>query len=108
MALLDHGDEILLDTINANHPGDYEKCAAEMLKLWLSKKPKASWGQLLKVLRDPNIALNSLAENIKKMLSKSTCSYVCIYNINFYTYLVHVKLIYGLRQLLLRCKALKV
>ena len=35
MALLDHEDEMLIDTINANHPGDYEGCAAEMLKLWL-------------------------------------------------------------------------
>ena len=88
MALLDHEDEMLIDTINANHPGDQEKCAAEMIKLWLSKKPKASWGQLLRVLRDPNIALNTLAKNIKKMLSKGTSSYVCTYNINFYTCLV--------------------
>ena len=36
--LLEPGDEVDLDTIKYNHPGDADKCAAEMLKLWLAKK----------------------------------------------------------------------
>ena len=48
VALLDPGDEMVLDTININHPGNSDKCAAEMFRLWLTRKPEASWGQLLK------------------------------------------------------------
>ena len=75
VALLDPGDEVVLDTINKNHPGDAEKCAAEMLKLWLARKPEASWSQLLGALREPNIKLYTLAVNLEEMLSKGMCSY---------------------------------
>ena len=78
VALLDPGDEVVLDTINKNHPGDAEKCAAEMLKLWLARKPEASWDQLLEALRDPSIKLKALAANIENMLSKGIviCNYI--------------------------------
>ena len=76
VALLDPGDEVALETINKNYPGDAEKCAAEMLKLWRDRKPEASWGQLLETLREPHIKLNALAAEIEKMLSKSMWSYI--------------------------------
>ena len=68
VALLDPGDEVALDTISKDHPGDSEKCAAKMLKLWLDRKPEASWGQLLEALREPNIKLNTLAVKIEEIL----------------------------------------
>ena len=76
VALLDPGDEVALDTINKNYPGDTEKCAAEMFKLWLARKPEASWNQLLKSLREPHIKLNTLAVTIERMLSEGICIYI--------------------------------
>ena len=70
VALLDPGDEVVLDTINTNHLGDAEKCAAEMLKLWLARKPEASWDLLMEALKEPNIKLNALAVKIEEMLTK--------------------------------------
>ena len=70
VALLDPGDEVDLDTINKNHPGDAGKCAAEMLKLWLSRKPEASCNQLLMALKEPHIQLNTMASTINGMLRK--------------------------------------
>ena len=75
VALLDPGDEVVLDTINNNHPGDSEKCAAKMLKLWLDRKPGASWDQLLEALREPNIKLNTLATKIEEILSEGMCNF---------------------------------
>ena len=72
VVLFDAGDEAVLNTIKKNNPGDANKCASEMLQLWLDRNPEASWDQLIKVLREPNIKLNSLAEKIKTMLSKGT------------------------------------
>ena len=74
VALLDPGDEVVLDTINKNHPGDAEECAAEMLKLWLCRKPEASWDLLLEALKELNIKLNTLAVKIEKMLTKGKYS----------------------------------
>ena len=65
--LLDVEDELLLNLIKDNYPGDANKCTAEMLQLWLARKPGASWGQLLEVLREPNIRLDDLAAEIEKL-----------------------------------------
>ena len=73
--LLDPGDEIVLDAINRNHPGDVDKCSAEMLKLWREKKPEASWNVLLTALREPHIHLNALASTINALLLKGTDVY---------------------------------
>ena len=70
VALLDPGDEKFLDRINNDHPGNSDKCTAEMFRLWLARKPKASWGQLLKAFREPNIKLNALAATVEKMLCR--------------------------------------
>ena len=69
VALLDHGDVSDLDIIKENLHGKVEECAAEMLNLWLARKPTASWGELLEALRKPNIKLNTLAAKIDDMLS---------------------------------------
>ena len=68
--LLDPGDEVDLDTINNNHPGDADKCTAVMLKLWLARKSEASWNVLLKALKEPHIKLYFLASSIDAMLFK--------------------------------------
>ena len=73
LELLDVEDEAELKTIKANHPGDADRCTAEMLQLWLDRKSDASWNQLIKVFREPHIKLNTLASKIKGMLSKGTC-----------------------------------
>lgn len=70
--LFDAGDEAVLKTLKKNYPGDANKCASEMLQLWLDRKPEASWNQLLEALREPNIKLNTLATKIEKMLSKGS------------------------------------
>ena len=75
VALFDVGDEAVLDTLQENYPKDADKCAAEMLKLWRARKLEASWDQLLKTLREPNIKLNALATNIEEMLSKGMYTY---------------------------------
>ena len=83
VALLDPGDEIFLDTIDKDHSGKSNKCAAEMFRLWLARKPKASWGQLLKAFREPNVGLNALAATVEKMLCKGMLAvYRCMYSGN--------------------------
>ena len=76
--LFDVGDEVVLKTIKKNYPGDANKCASEMLQLWLDRKLEASWNQLLKALREPSIKLNTLATKIEKMLSKGTYLYTYV------------------------------
>ena len=72
--MFDVEDQAILDTIKNNY-GDASKCAAEMLRLWLSRKPEASWNQLLDTLREPGIKLNALAAKIEGMLSKGMYMY---------------------------------
>ena len=45
--LLDSNDVGELDTIEAEHPSDLNKCCIKMLNLWLKKQPTASWNQLI-------------------------------------------------------------
>ena len=68
--MFDVEDEPMLDVIKANHPGDANKCAAEMLRLWLNRKPDASWNKLIQAFRASNIKLEALASQIEEMLSK--------------------------------------
>ena len=91
--LLDESDEAMLNVIKKNFPGDINKCAAEMLQLWLDRQPEASWGQLLETLREPNIKLNVLAAKIESMLSEGMCiyhiikfiAYICTYVYKIYS-----------------------
>ena len=68
--LLDVEDESVLNAIKNNFPGDVNKCTAEMLQLWLARRPEASWNCLIEALREPNIKLNTLATKIEGMLCK--------------------------------------
>ena len=70
--LLDVEDEPALHAIKVNYSGDVNQCTAEMLQLWLNRKPDASWNQLIKAFRAPNIKLEALASKIEGMLSKGT------------------------------------
>ena len=70
--LFDAGDESVLDVISDNHSKDVNKCAGEMLKLWLARNPGATWNQLIIALKEPNIKLDTVAEKIKVMLTKGT------------------------------------
>ena len=66
--LLDSNDVGELDTIEAEHPSDLNKCCTKMFNLWLKKQPTASWNQLIEALRQPGIELGTLASNIEQML----------------------------------------
>ena len=66
--LLDSNDVGELDTIEAEHPSDLNKCCIKMFDLWLKKQPTASWNQLIEALRQPGIELGTLASNIEQML----------------------------------------
>ena len=70
--MLDVEDEPVLITIKNSNPGDANKCTSEMLRLWLNRKPDASWNQLIQTFRAPNIELKGLASQIEEMLSKGT------------------------------------
>ena len=66
--LFDVEDESVLNTIRTDHPGDSDKCTAEMLRLWLEKKSDASWNQLIRTFREPNIKLEFLALKLENLL----------------------------------------
>ena len=66
--LLDSDDVGELNTIEAEHPSDLNKCCTKMFDLWLKKQPTASWNQLIEALRQPGIELGTLASNIEQML----------------------------------------
>jgi len=68
--LLDVGDEMVLDTVQDDFPGDAEKCAAKMFRLWLARKTDANWNKLIQAFREPHIKLDVLASNIEGMLYK--------------------------------------
>ena len=66
--LLDSNDVGELDTIEAEHSSDLNKCCTKMFGLWLTKQPTASWNQLIEAVRQPSVKLSTLAEKIKQML----------------------------------------
>ena len=66
--LLDSKNDGELNTIEAEHPSDLNKCCVKMFDLWLKKQPTASWNKLIEALRQPGIELGTLANNIEQML----------------------------------------
>jgi len=48
--------------------GNVSDACREMLELWVEKKPKATWNQLIEALRMPGIELNAVADKIEEML----------------------------------------
>ena len=66
--LFDIEDEVVLNTIKTNNPGDADKCAAEMFQLWRERQSDSCWNQLIQALRAPSIRLETLALKIEGML----------------------------------------
>ena len=66
--LLDYYFVEELDTIEAEHPLDLNKCCTKMFQLWLKNQPTASWNQLIEALTQPGIELGTLASNCEQML----------------------------------------
>ena len=57
-----------LNIIQMKHKDDIKASCSEMFQLWLQRKPKASWNQLIESLRKPPISSETLANNIEKLL----------------------------------------
>ena len=66
--LLHSNDVGELNTIEADHLSDHNKCCTKMFDLWLKKQPTASWNQLVEALRQPGIDLGTLATKIEQVL----------------------------------------
>ena len=66
--LLHSNDVGELNTIEAEHPSDFNKCCIKMFDLWLKKQPTASWNQLVEALKQPGIDLGTLATEVEQML----------------------------------------
>ena len=80
--LLEQGSEKALQLITANKPGNgnVSACCAEMLQLWLSRQPNATWNQLICALRSPGIQLNDVAMEIEgRLLPSSEGDYLTSY-----------------------------
>ena len=54
-----------LDVIQADHPGDSEKCCTIMFHYWLQVDTTASWDKLITALQ--HIGHDVLADKIRKM-----------------------------------------
>ena len=60
----------VLATIEANHPGDVERCRVEMLTKWLERTPTASWRDIVQALYEMN--LNSVAHRVQQVYGAPT------------------------------------
>ena len=58
-----------LSVISRDHCDSVVNCCSNMFKLWLERKPDASWKQLIEALREIN--QNTLATQIEGMLKPS-------------------------------------
>ena len=76
--LIDSND---LDTIEADHPQDVEKCCKRMLEKWL-KTTNATWNKLINALRTPCVALTYLADRIEHKLITKEKSKSCKFKIS--------------------------
>ena len=73
-----------LRVIAADHPNDVRSCCKCVLKKWLDTTPDATWNQLIRALRSPNIQLDYFASHLEQMLitecesmATGIASYVC-------------------------------
>ena len=69
--LLRSDQEKVLDIIAADHPHDVVSCCKCVFKKWLEPTTAdyATWNQLIKALRSPNIQLDSLASQLEQMIN---------------------------------------
>ena len=71
MQLLNEEQSKKLNVIQADHPGDSEKCCTALFDYWLQANTAASWDKLIIALN--HIKQDALASTIKKMTMKGTC-----------------------------------
>ena len=69
LELLEQEDVHKLNRISEENPRDIVRCCGQMLKVWLERKPEATWNQLIKALRSPSIYLKALANKLERILS---------------------------------------
>ena len=60
--------EKMLKVIAADHPRDVVSCCKCVLEKWLDTTADATWSQLIRALRSPNIQLDHLACQLEQML----------------------------------------
>lgn len=70
----DDDDIALLNEIQCEYASDIDTCCTKMFQLWLQKQRVASWGQLIKCLRQPYVNLHELASKIEQIISESPSS----------------------------------
>ena len=66
--LLNDNQRIMLKVIEADHPHNVVSCCKHALETWLKSTPDASWNQLISALRSPTVQLDSLADELEKMM----------------------------------------
>ena len=73
-------DAKCIENIKTNHPGDSFRCTMEMFRSWL-EAPSATWNQLIKTLKEPDVRLEALALDLEGMLLKDVLegayNYLC-------------------------------
>lgn len=74
-----------LDIIEKDHPHDSAECCKRLFQKWLDTDIKASWDQLIAVLRNPNIGLNHVATQLVEHLKSIECE-VYSNSLHAYTY----------------------
>ena len=72
LELMEEEDVKDLHVIKAKYATDISKACEEMLELWLRKRPKDTWNNLINAMKCPDIELNDAADKIEKMLIAST------------------------------------
>ena len=67
----------MLDIIAADHPHDVVSCCKCVFKKWLEPTTAdyATWNQLIKALRSPNIQLDYLANQLEQILNTESKVY---------------------------------
>ena len=69
---MDVEEENYLYIIEKNNAKNVCEACKDMLKLWLQKKPEATWSKLINAVRAPGIEMNDVACKIEEMLLDSS------------------------------------
>ena len=76
MQLLNGEQMKKLNVIQADHPGDSEKCCTALFNYWLQVDTAASWDKLIIALN--HIGQDALASTIKRKTTRSACTYTIL------------------------------